>query len=639
MGLGEKIKKSLLKLCFKCLPWIAIASLGAYGVIKSKYSDVWSENPNFIVLSKSGKKEYYRPPLAAYYCLPALGVLAGTLLLGAYGTWRARKRYRIIERHKGIDRVLDYPGMLSLATSIAAVVGSGIPFYLRDPENALERVMNEPFLLSGWISVMLASFGAFSYMFYDNISKYSSPCLKNVYLFITTRDPRKREKLMGSIFAIESDLTLSAKAGVASMLGKKSDVLYYCNASLQTLRRRPEFEVAISFNWIEGLTRQTMFPLLLWLNSRKIEKNPDDLCTLVHREFIYLMKQDKASATRVAERIVYHPACTLQEKLFQSFLLDFVGDTKTADKIRQDVLHSLPVDTNCLDYEKSLVYWKPGKREKLEQELLNLQYLLPYSGKHDFEVARPFGVWDYGGTSYLFEAFSDGTRLYDLLDNKPDFEVIRKAALTQAALHSLVPSDRVLDLKTDIDSFVSRIPWKTDRQALSDALGVLLAPIWTYQAADCDGHRENRHYNTTGQITIYDLEPRGCSPIAFDYAKLLRQGRQVGSWETQKDLLVESIEKYNRMVSRERQIPPNVFPEYVLRASPYKALRFAAFVWGKPSRHHIALSFLENARNDLCLLREEALSQNVYNYLSCAIKDAENQLITLSARTPPSSSH
>ncbi|MEM4239684.1 MAG: hypothetical protein QXK08_00620, partial [Candidatus Woesearchaeota archaeon] len=91
------------------------------------------------------------------------------------------------------------------------------------------------------------------------------------------------------------------------------------------------------------------------------------------------------------------------------------------------------------------------------------------------------------------------------------------------------------------------------------------------------------------------------------------------------------------LVPPERQVPPNVFPEQVLRASPYKALRFASFVWNNPHRHGTAIKFLENAEKDIELLKDT--DELPYSELSCAVRTAREQLIELGGSTQPSSSH
>ena len=111
-------------------------------------------------------------------------------------------------------------------------------------------------------------------------------------------------------------------------------------------------------------------------------------------------------------------------------------------------------------------------------------------------------------------------------------------------------------------------------------------------------------YNTTQQITVYDLELLGGVPIAFDYAKLLRQGRRVGTVQEEHELLIESAEQCNSIRGKE-MVPPEKLPEFVVRSSPYKALRLASAAWNQPEKFAMIRSSLQNALDDLVVLEHE----------------------------------
>jgi hypothetical protein len=149
----------------------------------------------------------------------------------------------------------------------------------------------------------------------------------------------------------------------------------------------------------------------------------------------------------------------------------------------------------------------------------------------------------------------------------------------------------------------------------------------------------NRHYNETRQITVYDLEPRGLAPVPFDYAKLLRQGRLIGSWQQQKDLLAECADNFNSLAGSRQRMDVGSFAENVLRSSPYKALRYASFAWSKPEINKAALTFLDNAKNDMYIIKNEnLLDLDRFRAVADAVKVVYNALIEQSARIQPMTS-
>lgn len=634
MGLWEKARKLFLKLGLTYLPWIALGTAAAYG-IRGPAQPV-------PVYEKAEDKNKSIDALADY-CRKGLlltGALAGIFLIGAYGAYRARKRRVVLEGHKGIDKIFDNPGILSAASAIATL-GAFTAVKCQGNEDILQGFSQKyPLLFSAWMASAGTILSSTFYSLYDMVSKFKSPCVKNTLktAFLSFSNPEQREKKSLELIAVESDDTLAARAKVALNNGMPLDALYNYNACLQFRNRRSEVEECLATNWIYGLARKGSTAVALRENSKLLEKDPSNMGLLTDREYHLLLGGREKEAKQVAEKILAMPNCTDEDRILQSFVLDSLSENELAGQIRDKLFSRIIKDNSMMKIGKGLLYAKKGKMERLHDESWLLKHLQKYSEKYDFEAARPLKVICSEQNAWLFETFSDGKGVYGLLESNPDFEVLRKCAITQARLHAVAPAVGSRGIEADISSFIDKMPWDFNRSELYNSFQDLLFPIWPYQAADCDGHRENRHYNTAGQITVYDLEPRGNAPVAFDYAKLFRQGRWVGSWEKQKELLTECAEEYNR--HSEKKISSQVFAEHVLRASPYKALRFASFVWKKPERHDTALSFLGNAENDLEILSSiGSIYPGVYSSVSCAIEDAKEKLITAAGRIPPSSFH
>ncbi|MEM2915899.1 MAG: hypothetical protein QXT19_00870, partial [Candidatus Woesearchaeota archaeon] len=610
-------------------------------IVSAKESKIFSNLTEAYALSVDGNYErlthlgqkvdarfldFYRHGLAAFGFLSVLG------LLGAYGTSRARKRRCIIEPHRGFDKIFDYPAALSVGITAASLVGTLVYAQNSDYSPSLSNFAKKcPFLVTAGISTFGALFWSVFYNATHAIGRLKSPCLLN-YLRMWGRavyhlwNPRKAlNKTLESV-AVEDDSTLADRAVLANYENRHLDAVFYRSVCLRFKKRRPEIEEAISMNWVEGLTRRIVNRACIIKNAAKLYKSPEDPTLLINHQFLYLERGNEIKARQLAEKILSLPSCSDEERILESFVLELLGEADWAERLRQEMVPRLFRNNECARVGQSLLYQKLGFRERLEKEAQTLNYLQKFSSTYDFEVARPLGVWDFGRISCLFETFSDGTSLYDYLEMNPDISVLRKAAMTQAALHAVLPCDNNYDLEKDVSSFIEKLPLHFSKQKLYDALIEILKPAARCLAADSDGHRENRHYNTAQQITVYDVEARGSSPIFYDYAKLRGQGRSVGTIKQQKDLLFESAGAYNRLAQPERRVAENEFYENVLRSSPYKALRFALFVQNRPERHKTARNFLENAELDLLVLGN-VLKKDLRYTVSDALKDA-NELVT-----------
>ncbi|MEM4242833.1 MAG: hypothetical protein QXM31_02940 [Candidatus Woesearchaeota archaeon] len=638
MGLGGKVRRFFLKLglCYLPLAGLGLTAINAAQIATGRV--VIKVQPDGTISEAEKARGIGEMHGRIRKITPFSAALAGIFLIGAYGAYTSRKRRVVLEEHRGIDRAFDYPGILA-AGSTAASLGALAALACHGSHSFVPDALNRDTALAGGL---LASIGASCwsafYLGFDAISKLKSPCLGSIasicrYAFSS---PAAREKKSIEIFAAESDTLLAARARVAMNEGRGLDSLYYWNACLQYMRRRPEVEECLATNYVAGLGRRVANAVAIMESKKLLGNDPENLGLLTDREFMMLFSHRQADAKALAEKILSLPKCTDEDRMLQSFVLDALGEAGLADMIRRDVFGRFLKVRGHSKVGGGLLYAKPGLRERLVQESQLLDYLQKYCSRHDFEAARPLGIWDSGSGCHLFETFSDGESLYTLLERTPDFAVLRKAAIAQAVLHGIIPAQGCRELEQDVSSFIERMPWQFGKSSLYDALRSLLQPVWRYQAADCDGHRENRHYNTAGQITVYDLEQRGMAPVSSDYAKVMRQGGMVGSWDEQKDLLVECAEKYNSIASGVR-ITPSELPGHVLRMSPYKALRFASFVWNNPHRHGTAIKFLENAEKDIELLKDT--DELPYSELSCAVRTVREQLIELGGSTQPSSSH
>ncbi len=613
MGLGEKVKKLFLKLGFRYLPWIAFGTLVAAPYFNPEETDIettvlhkTAEGGYKAITYKEQRKDT-RFPDSDYRGLAATSILGFIGLLGIYGTSRARKRQCVIEPHRGLDKILDYPAALSAgmtATTLACIIACAEALHnFSTPPN----LKNNPlFVTTGIGSVGLFVWSAF-YGFMNLISKLKSPCMLNLWrIFPITLsnlwNPTEATKRTIESFAVEDDLMLVSRAVLANYENRPLDAIVYQDKYLRLRKRRPALEEAVSMNWAEGCARGIASLICLIENSFQLRKSPEDAALLTERQFIYLRRENERKARQLAQKILSSPKCGDEERILQSFVLDSLGEPEWAERLRQEAFPRLFRENERVKFGKSLLYQKLGLREQLVKESQTLDYLQRFGNRYDFDAARPIGVWDFGRASCLFETFADGESLYDYLEGIPDIGVMRKAAMTQAALHAVLPRDNNYDLEKDVSAFIENLPLHIRRQKLYDALLELLKPVAQYQAADCDGHRENRHFNVSQQITVYDVEARGSSPMPYDYAKLRGQGCSVGTLEQQKDVLVESAGVYNRIVLPERRVPENEFYNNILRASPYKAMRFALFVQKHPERHHNARQFISNAELDLLIL-------------------------------------
>ncbi len=590
---------------------------------------IFSVNGDYELLTHN-ERDYDARFLNFYYRgLAAFGILGFLGLLGAYGISRARRRQCVIEPHRGFDKIFDYPAALSGGITAASL--AGLLAYAQNSDYApvLPHIANKSPLL---VTAGLGTVGAIVWSVFYNLahatSRLKSPCLLNYFLMACRAvyqlwNPRKALNNALESVAVEDDSTLSGRAVLAAYENRPLDAVFYHAVLLRFKKRRPELEEAVSMDWVSGFTRRIINRGNLIANSVRLRRSPDDLALLTRRQFLYLERQNERKARQIAEKILSLPGCTDEDRILQSFVLESLGEPERADRLRKEAFPGLFKESQRARIENSILYQKFGLKERLVKESQILDYLQRFCSTYDFDVARPLGVWDFGRMSFLFETFSDGESLYDYLEQNPDIGVMRKAAMAQAALHALLPSDNNYDLEKDVLSFMEKLPQHIRKQRLYDALIELLTPVVPYQSADCDGHRENRHYNISQQITVYDAESRGSSPQAYDYAKLRGQGCSVGSFEQQKDLLVESAGVYNRIVQPERRVPESEFYNHVLRASPYKAMRFALFVKGRHERHHSARQFIANAELDLHVLSEVLKKESRYALCDalCSIND------------------
>ncbi len=611
MVVGEKIRKFLLKLGLGCLPWLAVGAAGGYAYYNSAQYD------------PAGKSNYEIKQDFSKTMRPLTAAASGLCLLGAYGSYLSRKRRVVIEEHKGIDKIFDCPGISSAGIS-GAIVGAAVYSATLNEGSFLNYLANkDPAVFSAYA----ACAGAFAYSSFQSVlsilSLYKSPCIKNWW------NARKN-------YAFESEMTLAEKAKSSIAGGNKLDALYYWNSALQMRKRTSEIEEVLASSSVEKVSRAMALHFLFSANSKKLKKSPGNLDLLVHRQFLHMNAFQYDKVRGISEKILSNPDCSDEERVLQSFVYDTIGDSANANRIRHEVLPLLV--NRQYRIGQSLVFSKPGSKERLAGEAGLLNQLQHSCEKFDFEAARPLGIWDSMGKSWLFEVFSDGTSLYEYLDRTPDIGVLRKAALAQSVLHTIIPSERKFFISDDIASFIGRVPeeWYLDKQVMYDSLAKLITPLGEYLSADCDGHRQNRNYNASRQITVYDLEPRGDAPMSFDYAKLLRQGRWVGSWNEQKQILAECADRFNKNKSPPGWVNPELLANHVLKASPYKALRYAVFVLGKPEKYNIALNFLGNAENDIQMLEDKGLaSANCCTALSDAVATAEREIITANENTPP----
>jgi hypothetical protein len=625
MVVGEKIRKFLLKLGLGYLPWLAMGTSVGFAY------------HNSVNYNRAGKSDYEINYDFSKIMLPLTVAMAGSWCLGAYGSYLSRKRRVVIEEHKGIDKIFDYPGIVSAAVS-GAMIGAASTVVGLNKDSFLNYLANkDPAVYSAY--AVCAGVGAYASLqsLLSFFSLYKSPIIKNgsrefIKLFKDT--PLTSSSF--SNYATESELSLADKAKACINEGRKLDALYYWNSSLQMRQRTSAIEEALASNFVEKVSRAMVLHFFFSKNSKELKKSPENLSLLVQRQFLHMAAFQYDKVRQVSEKILSNSGCSDEERVLQSFIYDTIGDSASANMIRHEVLPSLI--NRQYRIGQSLVFSKPGTKERLAGEAGLLDSLQRSCEKFDFEAARPLGIWDSMGKSWLFEVFSDGTSLHDYLDKTPDVSVLKKAALAQAALHTLVPFERKFFVSDDITSFLGRVPesWMLNKGLLNHYLVELINPLGGYLSADCDGHRQNRNYNSSRQITVYDLEPRGDAPMSFDYAKLLRQGRWVGSWAEQKQILAECADLFNKNKNQPDRVNPELLAEQVLKASPYKALRYAVFALSKPEKHNIALNFLGNAENDIQMLDDKGLvSRDCCHALSEAVATAEYEIITANENTPP----
>jgi hypothetical protein len=634
-----KIRKFFLKLGLGYLPWLAIGAAGIYS--GQKFSDQYKAihyDVNTPASYYSDKRNYEIGRDLSKNFLPFVAAVSGLFLLTSFGNYLSRKRRIQIEAHKGIEKILDYPGIASTGIT-AAVVGAAAGAAALNEGSFPNYLANKDPAVFGAYAACAGAFVQSSLqLLFSAFSVYKSPSAKNFFRSFNNffKNVPTTSESIKNVIAVESEISLSSRAKACINEGNKLDALYYWNASLQFKKRTSALEDAIASNSYDVLGEKIGMQILLYKNSKELKKCPGSLPLLVQRQFLHMRGFQYDKIRQISEKILSNPCCSEEERVLQSFIYDAIGDSCSADRIRHEVLPLLLANQQYR-IGKGIVFSKPGSKERLAGESSLLSKLQHSCEKYDFEAARPLGIWESMGRSWLFEVFSDGTNLHDYLDRNPDTAVLRKAALAQAALHTLVPSERKFFISDDIASFLGRVPdtWFLDKQVLYDSLSELIAPLGEYLSADCDGHRQNRNYNTSKQITVYDLEPRGDAPMSFDYAKLLRQGRWVGSWGAQKQILAECADFFNKN-KRPSWVNPEILANHVLKASPYKALRYAVFALDKPEKHNTALNFLGNSETDIHMIEEKALaSAGCCRALSDAVETAEREIITASASKLP----
>jgi hypothetical protein len=619
MSLSERVRKFFLNLGFGVLPWVAFGTIGVGAVnsVAPVYDSQGRETGDEAGLSFVRRS------------LPITGAAAGLSLLGAYVTSRARRRRVVREPHRGLDKLLDHPGslapILAAGATAAASAGSGL-------FSAFPRY---PILLGSLLATTTAALWYIVYMGIDKLSQMRSPCLLNFAKFCgyVARHPFVREKKCLELLAVESDDTLEMRASVAAYERNSLDALYYWSASMRWRERRSEVEEAVAWDWIGATARKLAGIKYLRETGRQCEKEPNNRIVALTNQYFLLRFRKESRLKQLAERILAQSDCTDYERLFESYVLDSIGERAWAESIRKDVLPRILRDKESIKLGKSLVYSKPGREEDLRAEAKRLEFLLPRVAAYDVEVARPLGILPVEDKHYLFEVFSDGESLYSLLEQNPVPAILQKADRAIAAVHGLLPHGQPLSMSEDIAGFIKKVPWEIGKKLLTYELEKLLKPLWHHQAANGDMHRENSHYNLSEQVTIYDKESVGSCPIAFDYAKMHCQGRRVGTRMQECKILGEAAEEYNSMVVRERWIPSEKLFEYVLRSSQYKALRFAVFVRDKPARHGAALAFLANATADLDSLHYlNSVAASTRTVIGDALKRATDDIISAAQR-------
>lgn len=625
MSLGDKVRKLALKIGFSVLPWVGWGVLGAHLV-----------NVASVTLDSSITDiEKVRK------CLPTSALLGGVLALCAASTYASRKNRVILEKHNGLENIFDYPGISSFAISSGIFAPWVVACALKGEIAGISYEDN--LALRALIGTSYVSLLSALYTSSDALSKNKSPCIKNFFKMTSTlysKLSHKEElKILSEVSASRSSGLLEAQAMALAEQGDMINATSFWNAALN-FERRSGNEKTLAINALAASDRRFSTAIELIRNNYKLRKNPNDRALLIRSEFLYLLRYQPQKAKALAEKIITLQGCTDDEKFLQSFILDYAGASERADALLKEVLTRHMQENGLAKLGSNLLYQKAGAKEQLVGESRLLLQLQRVCEKHRFEAARPLGIWGRNDPHYLLETFSDGTRLYEMLEENPDPVVLRKAALAQASLHGIVSRAEDKKPHEDILQFINAEPWGLDRQDLDFALESMLEPVWNHQAADCDGHRMNRHYNLNEQIVVYDLEPRGNSPIAFDYAKLFAQGRFPAHWETQKEILAESADTYNSIVSKELRISGEQLSEQTFRSAAYKALRYAAFVWKDASRHSTAIDFIGNAEKYINILKNTVKVDNrACKILLADLRTVNDALIGQSGHRPPMTSH
>lgn len=576
-----------------------------------------------------------------YYAtnLIPLGALALLSLLGVYASWRARKARKRTHPLKGLNKIFDHPEILSLAAS-TAIMGGGIIYtlpysdHLANYELLTNLKYPENLVVLGYTASGIASFWPIINAVTDLSSRLKNPVrdyfsmlgisASGMYKTLLGKDATSTFKKGLELLAVEYDGFYENKASIAVREGRLvPDALRDWNAGLRWRKRKPYLSRVIHTNWVNS----TGFPLAALLqlryNSQKLKNDPDNAGLLTERQFTYLSLGKNKKAKQLAERILSQQ-CTQGEKILQSFVLDMIEEHEWAEKLREEVFSQITTD----DPQKAfggLIYPKKGSPEMLQKEASLLRQAQSIGEKHNFESAEPFSIHKIKNNHYLFEVFSDGEQLYKLLEKIPDERVLKEALRVQALLHSKLENNSTLSLDESISKLSKRAPWELRTEFLN-AIKELQKVFWKYQAFDCDGHRENRHWNVSNQITVYDLEDRGPAPLAYDYAKLLRQGKRVGSQEQEREMLCAAAQTYNKHAKT--RVPERELQEFVWKASPVKALSYAWYAWDDPKKYGVSMEFLENAKDDLNILKaQDKISKAQYVVIVDEIKKTTDSLV------------
>jgi hypothetical protein len=560
---------------------------------------------------------------AKSFGLMAIAGLAG--LLGIYGSWRARKARVRLEGHRGIDKLLDYPGLVAFGASAGLL---GCITYLGGSSSAFfESKTSGQLLLGAGFAATTASMMNLFYGIADIFSRVKSPCLRNGIKMFCCSARAATNSLRGKNYpeenarmlelqACQDDKTLVMQAIDEARRQNLPYAVHYLNSAFQSRLRKPALARLLSTNWIEQLGRR----VALFVAEKAYGlRAQDDLVSLTTLQFEHVVFGNNKKALAFSEKILDLPDCTDQDRVLQAFILENIGEKSLSKKLLDYAVPRLIKNSDGRSEARSggqILAFKPGERLVFEKEIINLEYCLRSATRFGFEVSRPLGIFSVNDRDYLCEVYADGKRLDRYLLEKPDSAVMRENLRVTGILHGIMPCRNGKSIDSDICALVERAPWPL-RPALLDAVSGLVFPFWQYQAFDSDAHQQNRNWNFSGQITVFDLEDRGSCPVAYDYAKASRQGVNPCTPGQESEFLESAVEQYNRLVGRERRIPGGVMQEFVCRASPVKALSRAYAFWNRPEEARLSLGFLNNAWNDLQLLKENRrITSDEYHVLA-----------------------